>query len=152
MTLREWETLKTWKSIFPQTPQLWVVLRTFYSISYLNPPLLISENILNGKIRDNPTYGCNDEKAEHRVDSLLYKGRETSAKCFINIIHDKCHTYFHFTWQRAWQYELWMWPGQAAELVLHNDRSRYYEDCDGYKNWLKSRCQPVEGSVSKPEF
>ena len=23
---------------------------------------------------------------------------------------------------------------QAPELVLHNDRSRYYEDCDGYKN------------------
>ena len=32
---------------------------------------LISENILNGKIRDNPTYGCNDEKAEHCAVSLL---------------------------------------------------------------------------------
>ena len=99
MTLRKWETLKTWKSIFRQTPQLWVVLRTFYSISYLNPPLLISENILDGKIRDNPTYGCNDEKAEHLVNSLLYNGRETSAKCFINIIS---------TWQMSYIFSFHM--------------------------------------------
>ena len=51
---------------------LYVVLSIvqFY-ISTDNRPLLISENILNGKIRNNPTYGCNDEKAEHRAVSLL---------------------------------------------------------------------------------
>ena len=41
------------------------------SVLHFYKPLLISENILNGKIRDNPTYGCNDEKAEHCAVSLL---------------------------------------------------------------------------------